>query len=43
VGLAAGFFKEITVFRPVHFADFGKKETSFVNIAISIGEARLVL
>jgi hypothetical protein len=36
-------FREITAFRPAHFADFGKRETSFGNMAVSFGEARLWL
>jgi hypothetical protein len=32
VATAAGFFRKITAFQPAHFADFGKRETSFGNM-----------
>jgi hypothetical protein len=30
-----GLFRELTALRPAHFADFGKRETSFGNMSRS--------
>jgi hypothetical protein len=32
VAVAAGYFMKIMAFQPAHFADFGKRETSFGNL-----------
>jgi hypothetical protein len=35
VAAAAAVLREITALQPAHFADFGKRETSFGNMSCS--------